>query len=185
MSCNRARSLWFAALALDDLLTWGLAPSARRCLCLHRHTLCERCRCYSSISRVVVVPSVCLSEEGARIPVNTPASRLPLHSIPVTPSQLQRRELPIAPSDAVTALYSGFSPQTARLSSLSIVACYLLVDTCCVHSPCVSFAFTAVNNTALQLPDPSVNTTHPYAHQCESGPTSPRAPTVPVVLFIE
>lgn len=42
VSCNRARSLWFAALALDDLLTWGLAPSAGRCLCLHRHTSCRR-----------------------------------------------------------------------------------------------------------------------------------------------
>jgi hypothetical protein len=36
--------------------------------------------------------SVCLSEEGARIPVNTPVSRLPLHSIPGGPSQLQRSE---------------------------------------------------------------------------------------------
>lgn len=38
VSCNRARCLWFAAAALDHLLTWGLAPFAGHCLCLHRHT---------------------------------------------------------------------------------------------------------------------------------------------------
>lgn len=58
VSCNRARSLWFAGLAQDDLLTWGLAPSSGRCLCLHRHTLCERCRCCSLTFIVAVVPSL-------------------------------------------------------------------------------------------------------------------------------
>ncbi len=94
VSCNRARSLWFAALALDDLLTWGLAPVCWTLPLPPSSHLAPTLSlqffaCWKSQSFLL-----CFSERLRRThPGRYPSFRLPLHWIsPRAPGQLQRSE---------------------------------------------------------------------------------------------